>query len=280
MSEASNKLKLSFLGTGSMNGAILRGILAAGHDPNLITATVRSESRVAELRELGINVLVSSLDPSANSTAVADADLIFLGVKPVGIAALCEEISPALKPHAVVVSVAAAITLATMQAKLPAGQPVIRSMPNTPLMIGAGVVGISPADTVSQEQVQAVTSLLSGSGDVHVIPEDQQNALSAISGSGPAYVFYLAEAMAKAGVALGLDAQLSASLARATVAGAGKMLADPHADAAVLRQGVTSPNGTTERAIAVFDTEGIEQTIADGTRAACDRAGQLSKELG
>lgn len=280
MSEATNHLKLSFLGTGSMNGAILRGIIASGHDPQLITATVRSDSRAGELRDLGINVLIGSENPEANSIAAASADIIFLGVKPVGITALCDEISAALNQQTVVVSVAAAITLASMQEHLPAGQPVIRSMPNTPLMVGSGVVGLSPADTVSKAATDSVVQLLSGSGDVHVIDEAAQNALSAISGSGPAYAFYLAEAMADAGVALGLDEELAISLARATVAGAGKMLADPQADPAALRKAVTSPNGTTERAIATYDEQGMRQIIKDGTAAASARAAQLSAELG
>lgn len=280
MSEATNHLKLSFLGTGSMNGAILRGIIASGHDPQLITATVRSDSRAGELRDLGVNVLIGSENPEANSIAAASADIIFLGVKPVGITALCDEISAALNQQTVVVSVAAAITLASMQEHLPAGQPVIRSMPNTPLMVGSGVVGLSPADTVSKAATDSVVHLLSGSGDVHVIDEAAQNALSAISGSGPAYAFYLAEAMADAGVALGLDEELAISLARATVAGAGKMLADPQADPAALRKAVTSPNGTTERAIATYDEQGMRQIIKDGTAAASARAAQLSAELG
>lgn len=280
MSDATNHLKLSFLGTGSMNGAILRGIIASGHDPQLITATVRSDSRAGELRDLGVNVLIGSENPEANSIAAASADIIFLGVKPVGITALCDEISAALNQQTVVVSVAAAITLASMQDHLPAGQPVIRSMPNTPLMVGSGVVGLSPADTVSKAATDSVVQLLSGSGDVHVIDEAAQNALSAISGSGPAYAFYLAEAMADAGVALGLDEELAISLARATVAGAGKMLADPQADPAALRKAVTSPNGTTERAIATYDEQGMRQIIKDGTAAASARAAQLSAELG
>ncbi|MFJ2143800.1 pyrroline-5-carboxylate reductase [Glutamicibacter sp. NPDC087831] len=280
MSEATKNLSLSFLGAGSMNGAILRGIIASGHDPQLITATVRSDNRVAELRELGINVLVSEEDPEANRRAAASADIIFLGVKPVGITELCEEISGSLDAQKVVVSVAAAITLSSMQSHLPAGQPVIRSMPNTPLMVGAGVVGISPAASVSDEQAKLVTDLLSGSGDVHVIDEEQQNALSAISGSGPAYAFYLAEAMANAGVAMGLDEKLSIALARATVAGAGKMLSNPDADPATLRKAVTSPKGTTEQAIATFDEQGIPKIIAAGTQAAATRAAQLSEELG
>ena len=280
MSEATKNLSLSFLGAGSMNGAILRGIIASGHDPQLITATVRSDNRVAELRELGINVLVSEEDPEANRRAAASADIIFLGVKPVGITELCEEISGSLDAQKVVVSVAAAITLSSMQSHLPAGQPVIRSMPNTPLMVGAGVVGISPAASVSDEQTKLVTDLLSGSGDVHVIDEEQQNALSAISGSGPAYAFYLAEAMANAGVAMGLDEKLSIALARATVAGAGKMLSNPDADPATLRKAVTSPKGTTEQAIATFDEQGIPKIIAAGTNAAAAVAGLLCDVLG
>lgn len=280
MSEATKNLKLSFLGTGSMNGAILRGILASGHEPKLITATIRSDNRAAELRELGINVLVSEEDPQANVRATEESDVIFLGVKPVGITDLCEEISGSLTAQKVVVSVAAAITLASMQAHLPADQPVIRSMPNTPLMVGAGVVGLSPAASVSDDQLQSVTELLSGSGDVHVIDESQQNALSAISGSGPAYAFYLAEAMANAGVEMGLDEKLSIDLARATVAGAGKMLADPQAIPAELRKAVTSPKGTTEQAILTFDQQGIPKIIAAGTQAAAARAAQLSEELG
>ncbi|MGO4295643.1 pyrroline-5-carboxylate reductase [Glutamicibacter sp. MCAF14] len=280
MSEATKNLSLSFLGAGSMNGAILRGIIASGHDPQLITATVRSDNRASELRELGINVLVNEQDSEANKKAAASADIIFLGVKPVGITQMCEEISPSLDASKVVVSVAAAITLSSMQAHLPADQPVIRSMPNTPLMVGAGVVGISPAASVSEVQTKLVIELLSGSGDVHVIDEEQQNALSAISGSGPAYAFYLAEAMANAGVAMGLDEKLSIALARATVAGAGKMLADPEANPAALRKAVTSPKGTTEQAIATFDEQGIPKIIAAGTQAAAARAAQLSAELG
>lgn len=280
MSEATKNLKLSFLGTGSMNGAILRGIVASGHDPKLITATIRSDKRAAELRELGINVLIGEEDAEANAKAAAATDIIFLGVKPVGITELCEEISGSLTADKVVVSVAAAITLASMQAHLPANQPVIRSMPNTPLMVGAGVVGLSPATSVSDEQTKLVSDLLSGSGDVHVIDESQQNALSAISGSGPAYAFYLAEAMANAGVGMGLDEKLAVDLARATVAGAGKMLSDPAANPGELRKAVTSPKGTTEQAILTFDEQGIPKIIAAGTQAAAARAAKLSEELG
>lgn len=280
MSASTPTLQLAFLGTGSMNGAILRGILAAGHDPKLITATIRSDSRQGELEQLGVNVVVTGEDADANARVAGQADVVFLGVKPVGITGLCDAISPALRPQTIVVSVAAAITLSTMAAHLPEGQPLVRSMPNTPLQVGAGVVGLSSAAAVSEDQLSQVVELFAGSGEVHVIDESQQDALAAISGSGPAYGFYLAEAMAKAGVALGLDENLAVDLARATIAGAGKMLSDPAANPGEMRRNVTSPKGTTEQAIAAFDRGGMPQIIAEGVAAAASRAAQLSRELG
>ncbi|WP_411731568.1 pyrroline-5-carboxylate reductase [Paeniglutamicibacter sp.] len=272
--------RLAFLGTGSMNGAVLRGIIATGYDPQAIVATLRGDDKAQALRtETGVTVLVGAQDPEANLKAVKGADIVFLGVKPVGIAALCDEIRDALKPSAVVVSVAAAITIEMIAAHLNPGQPVVRSMPNTPLKVGAGAVGVSAGEFVSAAALAAVVDLFAGSGVVHVVPESQQDAVSAISGSGPAYVFYLVEAMAAAGVELGLDAALATDLARATVAGAGKMLADVQADPSALRKGVTSPNGTTEQAIATFDAEGLPRVIARGAAAAAARAAQITREL-
>jgi pyrroline-5-carboxylate reductase len=179
-----------------------------------------------------------------------------------------------------VVSVAAAVSIAQLEAALPAGQPVIRTMPNTPAKLGRGVVSVSPGTNCTPDQLQKVKEILQGAGTVVEVPEEQVDALSAISGSGPAYAFYLAEAMAAAGQELGLDAELSLLLARETVAGAGFMLAEPGADPAALRKAVTSPNGTTERAIATFDERGIPSIIAAGARAAADRAAEITKQLG
>lgn len=263
-----------------MNGAILRGILAAGHAPGAITATLRSPAKAEALRsETGITVLVAEQTPDANVRAAAGADVVFLGVKPVGIQALCREIADSLGPETIVVSVAAAVTIETISAALNPGQPVIRTMPNTPLMVGLGAVGVSAGEHVSEAALAEVVSLFAGSGVVHVVPEDQLDAVSAVSGSGPAYAFYLVEAMAAAGVELGLDPELSMDLARATVAGSGKMLAAPGADPVAMRRAVTSPNGTTERAIAAFDAGEMPAIVARGARAAADRAAQISSEL-
>ncbi|MDQ0674201.1 MULTISPECIES: pyrroline-5-carboxylate reductase [Micrococcaceae] len=274
--------RIAFLGCGSMNEAILGGLLEAGTDPADIVATVRRAERAAELAERhhGITAIAGEEEPDNNKQASKGAAVVILGVKPVGIADLAREISPALAPETVVVSVAAAVSIAQLEAALPAGQPVIRTMPNTPAKLGRGVVSVSPGTSCTQEQLQKVKDILQGAGTVVEVPEEQVDALSAISGSGPAYAFYLAEAMAAAGQELGLDAELSLLLARETVAGAGFMLAEPGADPASLRKAVTSPNGTTERAIATFDERGIPSIIAAGARAAADRAAEITKQLG
>ncbi|MBO0897472.1 pyrroline-5-carboxylate reductase [Arthrobacter sunyaminii] len=271
---------LTFLGCGSMNEAILSGILAGGLPAAQVTATVRRPERAAELRERhGITVLAGNDGAEANRTAVAGADVVIIGVKPVGVAALLEEISPALPGGAVVISVAAAVSLEMLEAGLPAGQPVIRSMPNTPSKVGRGVVSISAGTSATEATMALAAELLSATGRVVQVPEDQVDAVSAVSGSGPAYAFYLAEAMARAGVELGLDPELSTVLARDTVAGAGYMLAEPGADATALRRGVTSPNGTTEAAIRTFDEQDLPGVIARGARAAAERAAEITAEL-
>ncbi|MEE9094514.1 pyrroline-5-carboxylate reductase [Pseudarthrobacter phenanthrenivorans] len=274
--------RIAFLGCGSMNEAILGGLLEAGTDPGDVVATVRRAGRASELAERyqGITAIAGEEEPDNNRQATKGSAVVILGVKPVGIADLAREISPALSPDTVVVSVAAAVSIAQLEAALPEGQPVIRTMPNTPAKLGRGVVSVSPGTHCSPEQLQMVKDILQGAGTVVEVPEEQVDALSAISGSGPAYAFYLAEAMASAGEKLGLDHELSLLLARETVAGAGLMLAQPGADPAALRKAVTSPNGTTERAIATFDEQGIPAIIAAGARAAADRAAEITKQLG
>lgn len=274
--------RIAFLGCGSMNEAILGGLLEAGTDPGDVVATVRRAGRASELAERyqGITAIAGEEEPDNNRQATKGSAVVILGVKPVGIADLAREISPALSPDTVVVSVAAAVSIAQLEAALPEGQPVIRTMPNTPAKLGRGVVSVSPGTHCTPEQLQMVKDILQGAGTVVEVPEEQVDALSAISGSGPAYAFYLAEAMASAGEKLGLDHELSLLLARETVAGAGLMLAQPGADPAALRKAVTSPNGTTERAIATFDEQGIPAIIAAGARAAADRAAEITKQLG
>jgi pyrroline-5-carboxylate reductase len=273
--------RIAFLGCGSMNEAILGGVLAGGTQAVDIIATVRRVERAAELAErYGVTAIAGAEEPDANKLAAKGSGVVILGVKPVGIGDLAREISPALASNSVVVSVAAAVSIAQLEAALPAGQPVVRAMPNTPAKLGRGVTSVSQGTHCTPEQLQTVKDLFATTGTVVEIPEDQVDALTAISGSGPAYAFYLAEAMAAAGTELGLDPELSLLLARETVAGAGLMLAQPGADPIALRKAVTSPNGTTERVIAAFDDGGIPRIIADGARAAAARAAEITKQLG
>ena len=273
--------RIAFLGCGSMNEAILGGLIAGGTDPADIVATVRRAERAAELAERhhGITAIAGEEEPENNKQAATGSQMVILGVKPVGIADLAREIGDSLGLDAIVISVAAAVSLQQLEAALPAGQPVIRAMPNTPAQLGRGVVSVSPGTHCTAAQLQLAKDLLAAAGTVVEIPEDQVDALSAVSGSGPAYAFYLAEAMAAAGVELGLDPELSLLIARETVAGAGFMLAEPGADPATLRKAVTSPNGTTERAIATFDERGLPAIVADGARAAAARAAEITKQL-
>ncbi len=273
--------RIAFLGCGSMNEAILSGLIDGGVDPADIVATVRRAERAAELaqRHHGITAIASEEEPDNNKEATIGSGVVILGVKPVGIADLAREISGSLSPETIVISVAAAVSLEQLEAALPAGQPVIRTMPNTPAKLGRGVVSVSAGTHCTAEQLQHAKDILAAAGTVVEIPEDQVDALSAISGSGPAYAFYLAEAMAEAGAKLGLDPELSLLLARETVAGAGFMLAEPGADPSALRKAVTSPNGTTERAIATFDERGLPAIIAEGARAAAARAAEITRQL-
>lgn len=264
-----------------MGEAILAGMLAAGTSPQSVVVTVRRPERAHELATRhGVTALASHEEPDANVQAVTGAGVVILAVKPVGIVDLCREIAGALAAESVVISVAAAVSLAQLEGALAAGQPVVRSMPNTPLKVSRGVVALSAGSAVDEHHLAAAHSVFDGSGVVLDIAEEQQNAVSAISGSGPAYAFYLAEAMAAAGVDLGLAPEIAQILARETVAGAGLMLAEPGAHPAELRRGVTSPNGTTEQAIASFDRDGLPAIISTGAQAAAARAGVITQELG
>lgn len=273
--------KIAFLGCGSMGEAILSGLLSAGQNPSAVTVTVRRAERAEELATRHkVTAIAHSEEPEANRQAAKGADVVVLGVKPVGVSALCRDIASSLAPDAVVISVAAAVSLAQLAAALPEGQPILRAMPNTPLRVGRGVVALSAGSTVTPLQLRLGRSIFEGAGKVLEVPEEQQNAISAISGSGPAYAFYLAEAMAAAARAFGLADDVALILARETVAGAGLMLSQPGADPTALRRGVTSPNGTTEQAIATFDARGLPDIIRAGAQAAAARAAEITVELG
>lgn len=272
---------IAFLGTGSMNGSIAAGLIHGGYPAEAIRATVRSAQSMQRLREQigpkgGDAVVIGcELNPEGNREAVAGASVVLLGVKPYGIVELAREIAPALAPDALVISVAAGVTLQTLQRALPDGQPVIRCMPNTPSSVGHGVLAISAAPAVTEDQLAVAERILGAAGAVVRVREDQMDAVTAVSGSGPAYAFLLAETMAAAGVKLGLDEATARTLASATVAGAGHLL-DTNPDAAALRKAVTSPGGTTEQAINTYIDGGLFALTEDAMRACAARSAEMS----
>ncbi|MGX0885840.1 pyrroline-5-carboxylate reductase [Kocuria rhizophila] len=272
---------LTFLGAGSMNGSILRGVLAAGTEVGRVRATTRSASSAEALHEeTGVEVFAGESDREANTKAVAGADVVLLGVKPYAILDLAREIAPALDPATVVVSVAAGVTLDALQKVLPDGQPVVRCMPNTPSSVGRGALSVTPGEHTSAEQLARVKEVLSTVSTVVEVPEHLIRAVTGVSGSGPAYVFYLAEAMQQAGERLGLDPETARVLAKETVSGAGELLRPDDADPAALRRAVTSPGGTTEQAITTFDEKGLRDIVAAGAEASAAKGDEMEKEYG
>ncbi|WGX97191.1 pyrroline-5-carboxylate reductase [Nocardioides sp. L-11A] len=277
---------IAFLGCGAMNEAILAGLLDSGVPADQVVATVRTVERAARLADrYGVRVAATADDaaagsaPTSNARAAAEAAVVVLGVKPAQVPALAAEIAAGLAPDTVVVSVAGAVPLASIERVLRPGQPVVRAMPNTPTRVGHGVTALAPGAHASAEHLRRAHALFDTVGLVVEVAEDRLDAVGAVSGSGPAYVFYLTEALAEAGARLGLPAELARLLAARTVAGAGRMLDGDSADPADLRRAVTSPHGSTERAIATFEQRDLRAIVAAGAAAAAARSREIAREL-
>ncbi len=264
--------RIAILGGGVMGETLLTTAVAAGWDPASIVVAEKSDERADVLRT------THGVDVTDSRSAVATADLVMIVVKPQDVADLLPVLADALRPGAIVASFAAGVRTGQIEAALPPGTPVIRIMPNTPAVVGEGMFGASPGAACSAEQVAVLADLLAAGGKFLVIEEKLQDALTAVSGSGPAYVFYLAEAMVAGGVQAGLDADTARELTAQTIVGAAKLLAESAEDAAELRRRVTSPNGTTAAAIATFDDRGVGDAIAAGVVAAAQRSAELSGE--
>lgn len=269
---------IAMLGAGSMGRAILSGLLAPGVSvAGGVRVTNRSAARAAELADThGVTAFATDDDPEANRRAVEGAEIVIVAVKPAMVPDLLREIADSLAPGAVVVSVAAGVTVATFESLLPDSVSVVRSMPNTPAVVGKAVTGISAGTRTEPEDLALVRSLFETVGQVVEVPESQLDALSTISGSGPAYVFLLIEALTDAAVAKGFTPEQAAILVNGTFLGASTMLAASDDDPAELRRRVTSPKGTTERAIAVLAEADLPALFARATDAALARARELA----
>lgn len=273
-----DKLRVCFLGTGSMGSAVLHGLIAAGHPKVLISATTNSAASAGKLRELGISAMAVSESAEANALLAADADLIVLGVKPYQVSAVLGEIAGEIGKNAVVISMAAGISLQAMAFVLPANPNLIRTMPNTPALVGKGVTGLSAGPNCSVAAVAAALELFTAVGAVIEIPEEQINALSAISGSGPAWVYYVIEQWEQIAQVQGFSKQQAELMVRGTFDGALSLLARADQEPAQLRKNVTSPGGTTEQIIRTFDEAKLQEIFATGLRAAVLRAEEIARQ--
>lgn len=271
---------IAILGLGSMGRAILSGLRGPGvRVDGEIRVTNRSVASAEEYTGVeGIISLATEINPEANREAVRGARVVIVAVKPWQIVEVLAEVADVLDPNAVIISVAAGVTTASMETAVPAGVAVLRAMPNTPSLIGRGVTGVARGLSASEDDLALVTRVFDTVGQVVSVPEDKIDALSAISGSGPAYVFYLIEEWTAAAERLGFTRAEAETMVRGTVSGAAELVMRTGEDPAELRRRVTSPNGTTERAVTVLQASGLGDTLDEAMAAAISRATELAAE--
>ena len=270
-----SKTRIAFIGAGNMAASLIGGLRAKGLDASQIRASdPGAETRARVHAEHGIELFAD------NAEAIQGADVIVLAVKPQAMKAVCEALRPRLTGDQLVVSIAAGITCASMNSWL-GPQPIVRCMPNTPALLRQGVSGLFATAQVSAEQRQQAQELLSAVGIALWLDQEQQlDAVTAVSGSGPAYFFLLIEAMTAAGVKLGLPPATAAQLTLQTALGAAHMAVASDVDAAELRRRVTSPAGTTEAAIKSFQAGGFEALVETALGAAAHRSAEMAEQLG
>ncbi len=262
------------LGAGNMGGAVLRGWLA--NDLNVSPIYVADPGLSEDMKKL-LDKSGIGYGPSVPSDA--KASVLVLAIKPQMMDKVLPSVLPCVDENTLIVSIAAGTTIAVIKSHIASGL-VVRAMPNTPAMIGRGITGVMAEDGLSDEGRSLVTELLSVCGPVEWFEDEKTiDAVTAVSGSGPAYVFLLAEVMAQAGVKAGLDADLAMRLARETVSGAGELMRRSDDEASTLRQNVTSPGGTTAAALAVLmaEDDGMQQIFDRAIMAAKNRSEELAK---
>ena len=270
MPEAGPGSTVAVLGAGVMGETLVSGLLRAGWDASDLVITERREDRAAELAaRYGVRV-------TSNPEAARSADTVVLVVKPQDITGLLEEIAPAVRPDTLVVCIAAGITTSFVEQRLPAGVPVVRVMPNTPALVDQGMAAVSPGAHCDAEHLERAEALLRATGKVVRVPEYHQDAVTAISGSGPAYIFYVVEAMIEAGVLLGLPRSTSTELVVQTLYGAATMLRETGEHPTVLREQVSSPAGTTMAALRQLDDHKVRAAFLTAIEAARNRSRELS----
>ncbi|MGM8885045.1 pyrroline-5-carboxylate reductase [Psychrobacter sp. 1U2] len=271
-----NNKKISFIGGGNMAQALISGLVGCGVKPEMITVADPSTDIRQQLDAKGLN----TVDPTADATtAVKDADLVVLAVKPQVMKAVVSGFTDVLDKQ-LIVSVAAGLSTDILADMLGGYQNIVRAMPNTPAMIQMGATGLYATDSIDEQQKQLATAAMEASGLVMWVEDEEHlHAVTAVSGSAPAYMFYFLESMIDRGVALGLDKEQASALAMQTMLGAAKMAMGSDDTPAELRRKVTSPNGTTQAAIESMQANEVGRQIGEAMQACYDRSQALSEEM-
>jgi len=270
---------VAILGCGSMGTAILAGMIQSGTEGSNVRVTTKTVASAEELaKKYGVTAFATEYQPNANSLATEGAEVVLVAVKPAYVIEVLDQVKSVIADKASVISVAAGVQTKTMEEHLPESVSVIRAMPNTPALIGLGLTGISSGSRVSAEQLSAAVALFEAVGKTLVIPEEQIDALSTISGSGPAYVFYFIEEFIKTALNHGFSQEDAYLMVSQTFLGASQLLVQSHGDPAELRRQVTSPNGTTMKAVAVLEEGNLHDLFFKATSAALARAKEIAQE--
>ncbi|SMD06016.1 pyrroline-5-carboxylate reductase [Lentzea albidocapillata] len=264
--------KIAVLGAGKIGEALLSGLLQGGRAASDLMFTEKHESRARALTEQ------YGFEAVTVSGAAAQADVLVVAVKPQDIEPLLVELAPVLRPGTLIVSLCAGLPTALYERRLPEGTPVVRVMPNTPMVVGEAMSAVSGGSNATPEHLKVVEELLSTVGKVAVVPESQQDAVTALSGSGPAYFFYLVEAMIDAGILLGIPRDLASQLIIQSAVGAATMLAEGTSHPVILREAVTSPAGTTIMAIRELEKHGVRAAMLAAIESARDRSAELGRQ--
>ncbi len=264
--------RIAILGTGRIGEALLTGLLSSGwRTREQLVVTARSEGRVTELRERhGVEATTD------NAKAIEGAELVVVAVKPQDIDALLNDVGAKLQPSQTVLTVAAAITTAHIEARIADGVPVVRAMPNAPSTVHEGMAGLCAGAHSNDAQLALAEEALSHLGRVVRVPETTMDAVTALSGSGPAYFALLAEAMIEAGILLGVSREISTTLVVQTMLGTAKQLRDTGIHPVELREAVTSPGGTTIAAIRELEQAGVRAAFLNAIQAAMTRSRELA----
>ena len=271
-----NKTVIGFIGAGNMAYALIKGLLSDGFDAkNINVSDSNDELLIKRQSELNITTY------SDNVSLLDNSDIVIFAVKPQVLSMVCLELKNNAKPNHLFVSIVAGIRGNDINRWLGGNFALVRTMPNTPALFQSGVTGLFANELVNSQQKELVTSILSSVGECFWVDEEKLiDAITAISGSGPAYFFLLMQSITQAAIALGLDEKTANSLSIQTSLGASLMATKSGKDPKTLRSEVTSPNGTTQAAIESFQDQNFEGIVAAATRAAYDRARQLSNDLG